>query len=299
MDPGTALLISGGVSALSSLFGGLTQSKAQRSANETNIQLAREQMEWNEQMWNKQNEYNTPLAQMQRLKAAGLNPALMYSQGNVGNASDVKSYNRASVNPVNPYSGVQNAASVISQSIAAKQQLDLQDAQIAQANAQTKYILAQADWYDRLSAGRLGLWNSQRNWTDTREANDAVRGMYLSPMMEQQMSFTSKKMTQMNFNMAMDQARFYLDLMKFDNQRQLTKAQIYHLYTSAANVSQRTNMLENIAPHQLAKAVADAGKALADQKIRENDLEWYIYNQLVKLAGPAASSVGSVLKLVK
>lgn len=38
-------------------------------------------------MWNLQNEYNTPAAQMARFKEAGLNPMLMYTQGNPGNAS--------------------------------------------------------------------------------------------------------------------------------------------------------------------------------------------------------------------
>lgn len=40
-------------------------------------------------MWNMQNEYNTPAAQMQRFKAAGLNPMLVYQQGNPGNASSM------------------------------------------------------------------------------------------------------------------------------------------------------------------------------------------------------------------
>lgn len=39
-------------------------------------------------MWNMQNEYNTPSAQMQRFKDAGLNPMLIYQQGNPGNASN-------------------------------------------------------------------------------------------------------------------------------------------------------------------------------------------------------------------
>ena len=40
----------------------------------------------NKQMFDYQNAYNTPKAQMQRLKDAGLNPALMYGQGTTGNA---------------------------------------------------------------------------------------------------------------------------------------------------------------------------------------------------------------------
>ena len=35
----------------------------------------------NVKMWNMQNEYNTPAAQMQRFRAAGLNPSLMYGSG--------------------------------------------------------------------------------------------------------------------------------------------------------------------------------------------------------------------------
>ena len=38
-------------------------------------------------MWKLSNEYNSPAAQMQRFKSAGLNPNLMYGQGNAGNVA--------------------------------------------------------------------------------------------------------------------------------------------------------------------------------------------------------------------
>lgn len=38
-------------------------------------------------MWNMQNEYNSPQAQMQRFQDAGLSPQLVYSQGTSGNAT--------------------------------------------------------------------------------------------------------------------------------------------------------------------------------------------------------------------
>lgn len=38
--------------------------------------------EWNLEMWNKQNEYNSPAAQMERYQQAGLNPNLIYGQQN-------------------------------------------------------------------------------------------------------------------------------------------------------------------------------------------------------------------------
>ena len=39
--------------------------------------------------WNMQNSYNTPEAQMNRFKQAGLNPNLIYGQGNSGNAGPI------------------------------------------------------------------------------------------------------------------------------------------------------------------------------------------------------------------
>jgi len=46
-------------------------------------------------MWNKQNEYNTPTKQMQRFKDAGLNPHLIYGKGTPGNATQLPKYNKS------------------------------------------------------------------------------------------------------------------------------------------------------------------------------------------------------------
>jgi len=41
------------------------------------------------EFWGMQNEYNSPAKQMERFQAAGLNPHLIYGQGNSGNASSI------------------------------------------------------------------------------------------------------------------------------------------------------------------------------------------------------------------
>lgn len=45
------------------------------------------QNQWNRKMVREQNEYNSPAQQMARYRAAGLNPNLIYGQGNSGNQS--------------------------------------------------------------------------------------------------------------------------------------------------------------------------------------------------------------------
>ena len=55
--------------------------------NDANERMQQRQNAWNLQQWNRNNAYNHPAAQMQRLKAAGLNPDLMYGQGTPGMSS--------------------------------------------------------------------------------------------------------------------------------------------------------------------------------------------------------------------
>lgn len=59
------------------------------AANKAEAELAyQRQLE----MWNRQNLYNSPEAQMARFKAAGLNPHLIYQQGNAGNSANIPNY---------------------------------------------------------------------------------------------------------------------------------------------------------------------------------------------------------------
>lgn len=55
--------------------------------NLQNQELARQQNQWNRQMWMEQNRYNSPANQMSRLAAAGINPNLAYSNGTMQNTS--------------------------------------------------------------------------------------------------------------------------------------------------------------------------------------------------------------------
>lgn len=95
-------ILGGIVAGVGSLLGGVGSSamnnKAVQDTNKANMEIAKYQAQWQQQenekayqrslkMWNLQNEYNSPTQQMARIRAAGLNPNLVYGNGVTGNSA--------------------------------------------------------------------------------------------------------------------------------------------------------------------------------------------------------------------
>lgn len=78
------------MSWLSGLIGGASNVLSTGIGAISSAVTAAQNRKWSEEMWNKQNEYNTPTAQMNRLKSAGLNPNLVYGSVSSGNADTPK-----------------------------------------------------------------------------------------------------------------------------------------------------------------------------------------------------------------
>lgn len=75
-------------SGLSTYFNSRTAKRNTDATNQSNRELAEYAYSKDLEMWQKNNAYNTPASQMERLKNAGLNPNLIYGNGTVtGNTS--------------------------------------------------------------------------------------------------------------------------------------------------------------------------------------------------------------------
>lgn len=89
MLPAIASIISSAASAGGGLMGNILTNRANKKMAEYSYSKDLE-------MWNRQNAYNDPQAQMLRLKKAGLNPNMIYGTGAasaVGNSSQMPKYN--------------------------------------------------------------------------------------------------------------------------------------------------------------------------------------------------------------
>ncbi|MCT4124980.1 hypothetical protein HZP69_00670 [Elizabethkingia anophelis] len=109
--------------------------------NSSNKKIARENREFSLEMWNRNNEYNTPLAQMQRLKEAGLNPNLMYGQGTTGNSSAPAKADGA--NPTQYKLNFLEAAQLHQQQKLNEQSIQLQKSQTELNHAQAQKVNAE------------------------------------------------------------------------------------------------------------------------------------------------------------
>ena len=127
--------------------------KINQMNNQFNERMARQQRDFQESMWIKENEYNTASAQRQRLEEAGLNPYLMMNGGSAGTAQSVGSGASASSagSPVMQpfqadYSGVQQAIGSVFQSQVSQAQVSQLQGQKNLADAQAMQALSQVDW---------------------------------------------------------------------------------------------------------------------------------------------------------
>lgn len=152
----------GGVFGIgSSILSNMGAKQRQDAANRQNIKF-----------WNMQNRYNTPTAQMARLKEAGLNPALMYGSGatNTGVAGSIAPSKAAPYNIKDPTPTALNAAMIQSQ-------IQLQNSQSAKNAADTKSVLDNLPYSleTGMQVSKITTQQALQETTKTLELNESYQ----------------------------------------------------------------------------------------------------------------------------
>lgn len=165
-------LIAGGASIVGNAFGTSSSNsqnmKINKMNNEFNAREAEKVRQYQTEMWNKTNEWNSPKNIRKRLQEAGYNPYLGMDSSNVGTASNVGSSSPASAaSPIqnNPmqFDGIQNALSTAIQmdnatKVSNAEVSNLQG-QKSLSDAKAADTLSNIDWYK--------LTPEYRNWLQT------------------------------------------------------------------------------------------------------------------------------------
>lgn len=177
------LVLPAAIAGGASLIGGFLSSKGQESANQTNIDIMREQNQWNLDQWNRENEYNTPSAQLARLKEAGLNPNLIYGSG--------QAVQTAATSPRSAGAHVNNAATGYAQGISGAvgsfMNVLLNQQNLSKIQAQTDLIKEQADLarvLQNLGTVRAVTTEKQGNFYDTSSSLNLARTELITAQIE-------------------------------------------------------------------------------------------------------------------
>lgn len=114
---GASPLIGSAIGGVTSLLGSSKAADAQERANEQNYKMFQEQLNFNREMFDKTNEYNTPANQRKRYEEAGLNPYVMMGS----DAGQATSQTAPSANPMQSADaygrGIQQFGEALGQSV--------------------------------------------------------------------------------------------------------------------------------------------------------------------------------------
>lgn len=171
-----------------------------------NRKQLKDQFKMNKRMFDYQNAYNTPKKQMERLKAAGLNPALMYGQGNTGNA---QGYPQMGFTP-HQLSGLEMAQSAAAGAgidlTNANREKALQEGRILKANAVIKELHAQfagkRQYQDELYKSLLSEFMTKQDEASLKNIalNMKKNGFYNQGFAQVAMLLTGQDPTKTNLN---------------------------------------------------------------------------------------------------
>jgi len=144
----------GSIPIVGGIVNGLFNNYSIGQQNKANMELAKYQFDLNQQQaaqanqynidqWNRENAYNTPANQMSRFKDAGLNPALIYGQGDAGNAGPVPHAEMAQYQRPNVEAQHLDLQLPIMQTLSQYQDVKMKGAQIDNIRAQGDNIRQQ------------------------------------------------------------------------------------------------------------------------------------------------------------
>ena len=136
-------VVSAGGNLLSSLVNNGVQLYRDKQARDYNLKLAQMQNEWNIQQWKRENAYNDPSAQLARLKAAGINPDLVYGGGISNTSASSPQMTSGTPYSPSPLVGMPNVVGDYLDAQLKQRQIDMMDKDLERKGIENKYLDAE------------------------------------------------------------------------------------------------------------------------------------------------------------
>ena len=199
---------------IGNIFGSSMSARSQRKANEMNLKINQMNNEFNAKeaekarafqldMWNKENAYNTPAAQRERMEQAGYNPYM--NPADAGSASGMSSTTAASsaspaVMQATDFSSLGEIGVNLAQELktfSEKKNLDIRNfslkdymqSQIDKAKGETNWrnLSPEAIRYNimhGLEAAKIGMESLKEQWTNQKWSNNLLRANVANSLLD-------------------------------------------------------------------------------------------------------------------
>lgn len=282
------------------LVGGFFNALSAESANDANLQLMHDQQYWQERMWDKNNEYNTPKNQIQRLKEAGLNPNLMYGQGTVGNSSSPASgVSTPRMLPVNYGQGLVGATDQILK----MKQAELLEAQTNKVESTTvpKELYIQGfSARVRKDEGYIQNFEEQRKVWQAQALQIEMRTNYEATDYTAKWNKWDAEIEALKTRVGNDCARLAIQAVELENHTRLSYAQSHYYYRAATLAFEKAKgqaimnfVNDETKQGQIVGILGEGLRKFAQGQISQKDLENWFW---VRFAPVIGQSVGNAAK---
>jgi hypothetical protein len=218
--------INAGINAASGIAGGIASIVNTNKTIKANKQMAEYAYGKDLEMWNRNNQYNTPAMQMQRFKEGGLNPNLIYGQGNSGNATSMPKYQTPKMDynyKAPDFSGV----------VGAYQDTQIKNAQVDNIKANTQTAIAREInlGYDSILKDIKGMTSQkQLTWTDRN--------------LEQNYRKNEETISQMKGLSELRKSQSDINKVRLPLERQVILSRLNYQISQLENTQARTNALQ-------------------------------------------------------
>lgn len=157
---GQAAISSGG-GLLSTLISNRAARKENDKTREYNLKLAQMQNQWNVEQWQRENAYNSPSAQLQRLQDAGINPDLIYGGGISNTSASSPQMTAGSAASPTPLVGMPNVVGDYLDAQLKQAQIDNINANTNKQGVETSILTDQKKFAAAIQQGQINLQNAQ------------------------------------------------------------------------------------------------------------------------------------------
>jgi len=264
-DPSTnAAIISGSAQLAAAGANALVTSNLNKKNRKFAEHMYNKQYQDNIALWQLQNEYNMPSAQMERFKAAGLNPNLIYGQTNEGGSIQSADFKQPDTR-VPEWGDVAFGASTAIETYYNTQMKQAQVDNLREQNSILKQEAALREIQKNRAAFDLGLESELRD-TSADFRREKLRETKVGIMREYNKDFREGVQSSSNYQEAMSRLETAMEqrsLMRLSKAK--TRAEIDKILLESQNVKQQFKMLQS------ETAIKQFDAELAKKGVRSTD----------------------------